>query len=390
MAYQAPYVDDAGLRIPTYNDIRDDLVAQFKEIYGDDIYLENDSQDYQMISAFALKPYDTMQLLQIVYNNHSPKTAVGSGLSSIVKLNGIKRKSASYSTCVLTITGDAGTIIAQGIAEDQGGTLWHLPENITIPAGGEIEVTAQCEKIGAIEAAIGYINKISTPQKGWIAVNNEVPAVVGAPVENDAELRERQSISTALPGQNMLDSTIAAIRAVEGVTRCKVYDNDTNTTDSNGIPGHSIAAVVEGGLDADVAKAIYLRKGPGGGTYGSSSAVFVNSDGLSNIIRFYRPTYTSIDVNVTITKGHNYSSEIAEIIKNNLETYLGSLDIGVTVSSIGLMSAITAAVENPRDPSFFLSALTFGEAEDTPGTADIPISFNAVATAGTVTVTVSP
>ena len=75
MTYFAPYIDDAGLHIPTYGDIRDDLVAQFKAIYGQDIYLENDSQDYQMISAFALKTYDTMQLLQVVYNNHSPKTA---------------------------------------------------------------------------------------------------------------------------------------------------------------------------------------------------------------------------------------------------------------------------------------------------------------------------
>ena len=76
MAYTAPYIDDAGLHIPSYVDIRDDLVDQFKQIYGQDIYLENDSQDYQMISAFALKTYDTMQLLQIVYNNRSPKTAV--------------------------------------------------------------------------------------------------------------------------------------------------------------------------------------------------------------------------------------------------------------------------------------------------------------------------
>ena len=72
MAYTAPYIDDAGLHIPTYADIRDDLVEQFKSIYGQDIYLENDSQDYQ-------KTYDTMQLLQIVYNNHSRRLQSGRG-----------------------------------------------------------------------------------------------------------------------------------------------------------------------------------------------------------------------------------------------------------------------------------------------------------------------
>ena len=51
MAYFAPFVDDAGLHIPTYIDIRDDLIAQYKTIFGEEIYLDNDSQDYQMIAA---------------------------------------------------------------------------------------------------------------------------------------------------------------------------------------------------------------------------------------------------------------------------------------------------------------------------------------------------
>ena len=268
MAYFAPYVDSAGLHIPTYNDIRNDLIERYKQIYGEDIYLEPDSQDYQMISAYALKDYDTMQLLQIVYNNHSPKTAVGTGLSSLVKLNGIARKTASYSTCVLTLTGTVGTTIAAGVAKDDQGNLWDLPPNLTFTET-TMEVTAQCETLGAIEAGVGTITTINNPQAGWTAVTNEVPAVVGQPIETDVELRERQSISVAIPSQNMVDSTVAGIASVSGVTRYKVYDNDTNLTDENGIPGHSIAAVVEGGLDADVAEQVYLRKGPGGGTYGS-------------------------------------------------------------------------------------------------------------------------
>lgn len=58
MAYFAPYIDDAGLHIPTYQDIKDDLVTEAKKIFGEDIYLENDSMDYEYISAIALKMYD--------------------------------------------------------------------------------------------------------------------------------------------------------------------------------------------------------------------------------------------------------------------------------------------------------------------------------------------
>ena len=386
MAYTAPYIDDAGLHIPSYVDIRDDLVDQFKQIYGQDIYLENDSQDYQMISAFALKTYDTMQLLQIVYNNRSPKTAVGTALDSIVKLNGIARKAASYSTCVLTLTGDVGTVIAAGVAEDDAGNTWNLPENVAFTSS-TIEVTAQCSAIGAIEASPGTITKITNPQKGWLSVTNTVPAVAGEPIETDEQLRYRQSISVAIPSQNMVNSTIAGIASVTGVTRYKVYDNDTNETDSNGIPGHSIAAVVEGGLDEDVAEQIYLRKGPGGGTYGTTSVTYINADGLPNIVRFFRPAYVPIDVTVTIKKNGTYTTAIADTIKNNVEQYINALDIGYDVLVTGILTAVAASITNVAQPEFSLQGITIGKDAGSLSTADIDILYNEVASVGTVTVT---
>ena len=385
MAYFAPYVDDAGLHIPTYVDIRDDLVAQFKAIYGEDIYLDNDSQDYQMISAFAAKTYDCMQLQQIVYNNHSPKTAVGTGLSSVVKLNGIARKAASYSTCVLIITGTVGTVIAAGVAKDSQGNLWDLPAN-TVITDPTMEITAQCETIGAIEAIAGSINVINNPQAGWTSVTNNVAAVPGQPVEKDVELRKRQSISVALPSRNMLDGTRAAIAAIDGVKKYYVYDNDTNLTDEHGIPGHSIAAVVEGGLDADIAEAIYLHKGPGGGTYGSTTYPYVNQGGITTDIRYSRPTYTSVDVDVGVRPGTGYTSDILGIIRTNLEDYINSLTIGNAVTMTGILNAISAAVSTPAVPAFLLASIQVGVTGEPMGIVDIPIAWNAVAEVGTVTV----
>ena len=385
MAYFAPYVDETGLHIPTYVDIRDNLIDQYKAIYGDDLYLGNDSQDYQMISAHASLIADTMSLLQIVWNNHSPKTAVGTALSSLVKLNGIARKEASYSTCVLTITGRAGTVIAKGSVKDEDGNIWDLPENLRL-TGTTTEVTAQCETIGAIEATVGTITKINTPQAGWISVTNNVPAVVGQPVETDSELRVRQSISVAIPSQNMLESTVAAIKAIEGVTRSRVYDNDTNLTDSNGIPGHSIAAVVEGGLDRDIAEAIYLRKGPGGGTYGSTTYRYTNSLGVTTAIKYSRPIYTNINVTLQVRPGFSYTTDYLGYLKTAIEGYLESLTIGYPVTTTGLLKTISSVVPDPANPPFLIASLQVGVAGGSMGSSDIVIAWNAVADIGTVTV----
>lgn len=388
MAYFAPYIDESGLHVPTYVDIRDDLVAQFRQIYGDDLYLENDSQDYQMISAFASKTADTMALLQLVWNNHSPKTAVGTALSSLVKLNGIARKAASYSTCVLTITGRAGTVIRGGSVKDDQDNIWDLPATVTL-TGDTTEVTAQCETLGAVEAAPGTITTINTPQAGWTAVTNAVPAVVGAPIETDAELRERQSISVAIPSQNMLESTIAGLKAIEGVTRAKVYDNDTSVTDENGIPSHSIAAVVEGGLDDEVAAAVYLRKGPGGGTYGTTTVTYATSDGRTIDISFFRPSYVTVDVDVRITPKAGYTSQVLDDIRANISAYFEALDIGTDVTVIALLKAITGAVATVAAPTFSLASLQMSESGEEMQSADISIPFTTLATAGNITVEVA-
>ena len=386
MAYFPPYVDQSGLHVPGYTDIRDNLIASYREIYGEDLYLENDSQDYQLLSSFSSMIADTMSLLQIVWNNHSPKTAVGTALSSLVKLNGIARKASSYSTCVLTLTGTAGTVINGGSVKDESGYIWSLPETVTL-TGATTEVTAECQTLGAVEATIGTINKINTPQAGWTAVTNNVAAVVGQPVEIDEELRGRQSISVAIPSQNMLESTVAAIKAIAEVKRSRVYDNDTNLTDANGIPGHSIAAVVEGGLDADIAEAIYMRKGPGGGTYGSTTYPYTNSVGVTTAIRYSRPTYTSIDASLSVKAGIGYTSDVLDVLKSNIEDYLDNLDIGTPVTITGILRVISSAVPNPSKPPFLIDTLQICVAGGILGTTDIEIDWNAVAETGTVTVT---
>ena len=98
MSYFAPYVDESGLHYPTYNDILEDLIEDMQTIYGSGIYLGSDSQDYQMLSKFAEKIYDTYQAMEIAYNAHSPVTAIGTGLDYIVAINGIKRKTGTNST----------------------------------------------------------------------------------------------------------------------------------------------------------------------------------------------------------------------------------------------------------------------------------------------------
>lgn len=388
MAYFAPYVDETGLHIPTYNDIRDDLVSQARKIFGDDVYLEPDSMDYELISLFAEKINDTMYAAVLAYNNRSPVTAIGSGLDALVKINGIKRKAESYSTCVVTLTGAPGTVINNGLVGDLSDNPWELPTPITLPSNGILSVTAQCQEPGAITAAAHTLNKILTPTLGWITVNNSSPAITGLPLEQDTSLRSRQAISVANPSQTLLEGTIGGIASVSGVTRHRVYENDTNIVDSLGLPPHSITAVVEGGTDQDVAEQVRIRKGIGGYTNGDVEVSVPNIYGISQTIRFYRPVYVDIFYNVTITKLPGYVEGTDVLIKEALVKFTNSSNIGKDLILLGALGSVAALNSDLSNPSFSLNSLTAGKSAGSLGTTDIDIGYKEVPRGNVINITV--
>ena len=387
MAYFKPYIDASGYHYPTYNDIRDDMIDHFRQIYGQDIYLGNDSQDYQMISIFALKIYDTFQAVELDYNNRSPKTAIGTALDGLVKINGLTRKKASYSTVQVTLTGDAGTQVVRGVVRDSNDVQWALPYVVNIGNAGTVTITATCKKIGAVGAPAGSVTGIATPTKGWVSVTNKEQAVLGRPVETDKQLRARQTISVANPSQAVIESTKGAIAAVSGVTRYSVLENDTNITDSHGIPGHSISAIVEGGADAEIAKAIYLRKSPGCGTYGTTAINVFNAENVATKIKFFRPAYVKIDVRIRVKKLTGYTKEVEAAIINYVKYYLSILAIGQSVYLSSIWAVAARAIADITNPTFSVVEVKLGIAGSNPTVANIPISFNQVAQYNSCTVT---
>lgn len=391
MEYFAPTIDETGLHIPTYSGIRDQLILEAREIFGADIYLGIDSQDYQWISAIAEKIYDSYQLAQLVYNNRSPQTAIGVALDSIVKLNGLKRKDGTYSTCLVTLAGTPGTVITNGIIADVNGNQWKLPVTITLDGTGSAIVTATSQTIGASIANPGDLTVIVTPTYGWTSVTNATAADVGIPTETDAELRSRQSLSASIRSNTMLEGVRSGLLSIAEVTRMEVYENDTNEVDSNGLPEHSITCVVENGSDIDVANKIYEYKGIGAYTNGDVEVPVTDSYGYTIDIRFYRPIYKDIDVVVDVKALAGYTTEITALIKQNIVDYLNGLAIGENMTVSSLWGISLAAMPNLKSPMFSITGLTAALHDGVQETADITIGYKEVTrgTLANITVNVS-
>ncbi len=386
MSYTPPVIDSAGLHVPLYADILQYLISNFQNIYGQDIYLENDAADYEWISILSYAYNDVMLGLQYEYNNRSPLNALGVALDSLVQVNGITRKVSSNSICDVTLTGTPFAIIKNGLVQDSSGNYWSLPQITIIGSGGTITVTATCQTGGAITALPNTLTIIATPQYGWSGVTNANAASVGQPVEDDEELRARQSLSTQLASHTMLSGTEAGIAAVEGVTRYSVHENNTSEVDEDYCPPHSITAIVEGGADDDVADAIFLNRGIGCDTYGGNSGSGYNVEvevtdpdtGNTMIINFMRPEYIPIYVTVNITPLAGYVSSIQSAIVAAVNTYLNSLQIGQGLTLSALYSVVMSQMANIKSPTFSVTSILIGVTPETLNTQDIGINFNEV------------
>lgn len=378
MAYFAPYIDDSGLHIPTYQDIMDYLEEQVRLIFGNDIYLGDDAQDYQLLSVFAAKLFDVMQLAELNYNNRSPATASGAALDTLVAINGLQRQPATASTATVTLTGTAGAVISRGAVQQVStGYLWSLPASVTIGSDGTAEALATCQQLGPTIAVPGDLSIIATPTAGWVSVTNAAAADLGRAVETDAELRARQAQSVANPSQTIIESLQGGIASLPGVSLVKVYQNDTNETDSNGLPPHSIEAVVEGGEDYDIAYQINLRKDDGVSTNGTESETVVDTMGQSHTINFSRPTQTPIYVSMTIKPLVGYKG--SDSIKAAVAAYINALGIGEDVYAAAIMVAAMQTMTSISAPEFNITTLQLGTSASPSGTADIAIGYRAKA-----------
>lgn len=366
-----------GISAPDYQTILDTLTSYFQQIYGSDAYLEPDSKDGQMVALVALAIHDANNTAISVYNCFSPATGYGAALTSNVKINGIARKGATNSTVDLLLTGTAGTTITNGTVKDTNNVIWRLPASVVIGVDGTVTVTAICSNSGAVAALAGTITTINTPTRGWTSVTNPAAAAVGAPAETDAELRIRQGQSVAIPSITPFEGVDGAIANIAGVTRHKLYENDTGKTDGNGLPPHSISAIVDGGDVTEIAKIIRGNKGQGVRTWGKTSVTVPDKYGNPHIISFSRPTDVPVYGKITLKVFAGYTSQIGVQIQQAVADYINRLMIGDQVLLSRIYSPANLGVVSGGNARYYdIQELLIGKSPEAVAAANINIAYD--------------
>ena len=339
---------DAGFRRPTYAELLDALEYKARELFGSKANMTVRSPLGIFLRIFAWMLNLLFATLEDVYNSRFIDTAVGSSLYNLGRAIGLRLLGAQKAVGYLTFEGDDGVDVPEGfLTETTAGAQYITLRSGTI-RDGSVTLPASAVFPGPDgNTPEGTIKTITSPKLGIQSVINAKPFEGGRNTETDAEFREGYYLPGDFGGGLNIDAIVAEVyESVEAVIAVTGEENDTDFESESGLPPHSFEVVAYGGLDEDIAKAIFKRKAAGVQTFGNTSVAVVSASGKTYDIHFSRPTPVKVWVQVTdlVTDSH-FPLDGIEQIKRNLVAFIGGntrggLNIGQPVIQVTLPTEV--------------------------------------------------
>ena len=339
---------DAGFRRPTYAELLDALEHKARELFGTKANLTVRSPLGIFLRIYAWMLNLLFSTLEDVYNSRFIDTAVGSSLYNLGRAIGLRLLGAQKAVGYLTFTGDNGVEVPEGyLAETVAGEQY-----ITLQSGvisdGSVTLPASAVIAGPDgNTDENTISVITNPKTGISTVTNAKAFEGGRNTETDAEFRERYYLSVDFAGGVNIDAIVAEIyESVEAVISVTGEENDTDIKSESGLPPHSIEIIAYGGLDEEIAAAIYKRKAAGIQTYGNTSVPVITVSGTTYNVHFSRPTPVSVWVEISnLVTDRTFPLDGVEQIKQSIVDFIGAntrggLGIGQNVICVALPTEV--------------------------------------------------
>lgn len=179
----------------------------------------------------------------------------------------------------------------------------------------------------------GSLTEIITPVSGWDAVNNPNSGITGLEEESDSSLIIRRK-NELIKGKSTDKAISNAVGLLTNVITSNVVSNRALTV-VDGLPPKSFVTIVSGGIDDEIAQAIFDNMPAGIEPYGvGGSGIAIDDDGAEYTIPFSRPTATYIHVRYTRVQHPEeaYPADGDEQVRANVITWVAAnMGVGVDV-----------------------------------------------------------
>ncbi len=340
-------VDDASTVLA---EVENTWIESFKEDGKPPLVVAPSTPQGQIIASQAEAIMDKDSQLLFLANQFNPKTASGMWQDALAAIYFITRKIDEPTIVTCQCTGLYGTVIPYGaIVRNKGGQMLICNRPATIDEKGHAETTFRCVTTGAIEIAADTVTTIVTTVPGWDTVNNATAGATGRDIETRAEFEARRVKSVAKNSHGSAIAVYGAVADLNGVLDCRVLENNKDVPDTQfgvTLVPHSIAVCAYGGEDRDIAEAIYMKKGGGCATVGTTPVMYTPDDVAGSPVyeyRILRPTPITFHVRVTIQRTQLITeSTIASIQEAVYQDFYGE-NTSTGNARVGLASTVYAS-----------------------------------------------
>ena len=339
---------DAGFRRPTYAELLDALEYKARELFGSKANLTVRSPLGIFLRIYAWMLNLLFTTLEDVYNSRFIDTAVGASLYNLGRAIGLRLLGAQKAVGYLTFTGEDGVEVPEGFLAETTAGMQYITVSSGVIRNGEVTLPATAVSSGPDSNTLkGTITTITNPKLGIETVTNAKPFDGGRNTETDAEFRERYYKSVDFAGGVNLEAIIAEVyESVEAVIAVTGEENDTDDESESGLPPHSVEIIAYGGLDEEIAQAIYRRKAAGIESFGNTTVPVITASGRTYNIRFSRPSPVNIWVKVfNLVTDKHFPLNGIEQIKQSIVAYIGAdtrggLNIGQSVICVKMPTEV--------------------------------------------------
>jgi uncharacterized phage protein gp47/JayE len=386
--------------------IRDELNAALRAVFGASIDLTDKSILGQLVGIISEHLALLWEQSEATNSSQDVDKATGAALEALCLLTGTFRSAATFSAVTLTLTGDPTTVVPSGtrVATDSTEVEFALSADATIVAltawaaltsyavgdqryngdnayvctiagtsdvsggpidtdtaivdasvtwrflgegTGAVEAAALATETGPVEAYAYDITVIVNAVSGFDGVLNLNDATLGRAIMTDSELRLLREQELATGGSSPINALRAELLRIADVVSVSLFVNNTDITDDDGVPPHSIEALVRGPespdseFDQSIWDALLAGVAAGIRTHGDEVGTATDDEQTEHEMAFTRPTELDIYVDVTVTKDPDeYPADGDDLVKEAIVDY-GDLQL---VGKDVVASRIAAAV----------------------------------------------
>lgn len=353
----------AGVVIPTESAVLAGVQYDMDAAFGGGLNPALETPQGQLASSQTAIIGDKNNEVALIVNQVDPQYSDGKFQDAIARIYFLNRKPATSTSVICTLGGAPGTVIPAGtLAQDTSGNTYASVGTATIGAGSTVDQEFQNIVSGPIPCAAGTLIQVFQAIGGWDTITNATDGTIGRDAENRADFEERRRNSVALNARSTPEAIYAAVFDVDDVLDCYVIDNPTNATVNTGstnypVGAHSVYVAVVGGLDADIAQAIWSKKDVGCDYNGNTTVVVTDPSGYSYPqptynVKFQRTTSLAIKFAVRLVNDPLLPLNITTLVQDAIIARFNGTDgtsrerIGSVVFSSRYYGAVSACAPN--------------------------------------------